>query len=212
MSSLLSLSRLIDRANERIGHVVYWLVLATVLISATNAVVRKAFNYSSNAFLEIQWYLFSAIFLFLAGYTLMRNDHVRIDVVASRFSKRVQAWIDIFGTLFFLLPMAILIMWLSWPIFVDTYVHHEISTNAGGLIIWPARLLVPIGFALLVVQGISELIKRIAFLKGLIPDPSEKHVEKTLEEQLAEDIVRARGDKDIAQDIERTVEGRGDRP
>lgn len=198
MSSLLSLSRLIDRVNERIGHAVYWLVLATVLISAGNAVVRKVFNYSSNAYLEIQWYLFSAIFLFLAGYTLLRNEHVRIDVLAGRFSKRVQTWIDIFGTLFFLLPMAILIMWLSWPIFVDTYVHHEISTNAGGLVIWPARLLVPIGFALLVLQGISELIKRIAFLRGLIPDPSEKPHEKTAEEELAAEIIKERGEQDIA--------------
>src|SRR5262249_17874563 len=165
---------------------------------------------SSNAFLEIQWYFFSAIFLFLAGYTLLRNEHVRIDVVAGRFSKRGQAWIDILGTLFFLFPMAFLFAWHGWPLFVDTYVHHEISTNAGGLIIWPARLLVPIGFVLLILQAISELIKRIAFLRGLIPDPSEKHVEKTLEEQLADDIVRARGEQEIAEDMERTVRGKGD--
>lgn len=212
MSALLTLSRLIDRLNERIGHIFYWLVLATVLISAANAVVRKTLNVSSNAFLEIQWYLFSAVFLLLAGYTLMRNEHVRIDVIAGRLSKRAQTWIDIIGTLFFLFPMAFLLMWLSWPVFVDTYEHHEISTNAGGLIIWPARLLVPIGFLLLLVQGLSELIKRIAFLRGLIPDPSEKHVEKTLEEELAEEIVRARGDRDIAEDIERTAQGRGDKP
>ena len=212
MSSLLSLSRLIDRLNERIGHAFYWLVLVTVLISAANAVVRKAFNYSSNAFLEIQWYFFSLIFLFLAGYTLLRNEHVRIDVIAGRLSKRTQAWIDILGTLFFLLPMAVLLAWLGWPVFVEALERHEVSTNAGGLIIWPARLMVPIGFVLLALQGLSELIKRIAFLRGLIPDPSEKHVEKTLEEQLAEDIVRARGDKNIAEDIERTAQGRGDEP
>ena len=211
MSSLLSLSRLIDRLNERVGHLFYWLILATVLVSAANAVVRKAFNYSSNAYLEIQWYFFSAIFLFLAGYTLLRNEHVRIDVVAGRLSKRVQTWIDILGTIFFLLPMAILIAWLSWPVFVESFQRHEISTNAGGLIIWPARLLVPIGFTLLVLQGLSELIKRVAFLRGLIPDPSEKHVEKTLEEQLAEDIVRARGDQAIAMDMERTARGKGDK-
>jgi TRAP-type mannitol/chloroaromatic compound transport system permease small subunit len=199
VSSLLSLSRFIDRATDRIGHIVYWLVLATVLISAANAVVRKAFNYSSNAYLEIQWYLFSAIFLLLAGYTLLRNDHVRIDVLAGRFSKRVQTWIDILGTLFFLMPMAILIMWLSWPVFVDAYQHHEISTNAGGLIIWPARLLVPIGFALLVLQGTSELIKRVAFLRGLIPDPTEKPHEKTAEEELAEQIIKERGEQDAAE-------------
>jgi len=212
VSSLLSLSRLIDRLNERVGHIFYWLVLATVLISAANAVVRKAFNYSSNAFLEIQWYFFSVIFLFLAGYTLLRNEHVRIDVVAGRLSKRAQAWIDILGTLFFLLPMAILLAWLAWPVFVEAFERREVSMNAGGLIIWPARLIVPIGFMLLALQGVSELIKRIAFLKGLIPDPSEKHVEKTAEEQLAEDIVRARGDQDIAQDIERTAQGRRDEP
>ena len=197
MSSLLSVSRIIDWLSERIGHTFYWLVLVTVLISAANAVVRKAFNVSSNSFLEIQWYLFSAIFLFLAGYTLMRNDHVRIDVVAGRLSKRAQTWIDIVGTVFFLFPMAGLLMWLSWPVFVDAYQRHEISTNAGGLVIWPARLLVPIGFLLLLIQGVSELIKRFAFLRGLIPDPSEKHVEKSLEEQLAEDIARQRGEEEM---------------
>jgi len=208
VSSLLSLSRLIDRLSERIGHTFYWLVLAAVLISAANAVVRKTFNVSSNAFLEIQWYLFSAIFLLLAGYTLLRNDHVRIDVIASRLSKRAQTWIDIIGTVFFLFPMAILIMWLSWPVFVEAYERHEISTNAGGLIIWPARLLVPVGFLLLILQGISELIKRIAFLRGLIPDPTEKPHEKSLEEQLAEEIVRSRGEQAIA---EETVKLRGDK-
>ena len=208
MSSLLSVSRLIDRMSERIGHAFYWLVLATVLISAANAVVRKAFNVSSNAFLEIQWYLFSAIFLLLAGYTLLRNDHVRIDVIASRLSKRAQTWIDIVGTVFFLFPMAILIMWLSWPVFVDAYVRNEISTNAGGLVIWPARLLVPVGFLLLILQGISELIKRIAFLRGLIPDPTEKPPEKSLEEQLAEEIIRSRGEQDVADGM---VKLRGDK-
>jgi len=211
LSALLSLSRLIDRVNEKVGHVFLWLVLATVLISAANAVVRKIFNYSSNAFLEIQWYLFSTIFLFLAGYTLLRNEHVRIDVIAGRLSKRVQAWIDVLGTIFFLLPMAILLAWLGWPVFVEALERHEVSTNAGGLIIWPARLLVPIGFALLALQGISELIKRVAFLRGLIPDPSEKHGEKTAEEELAEEIVRARGDQDIAEDIERTELGKEER-
>ena len=211
MSPLLSLSRLIDRLNEKIGQVVFWLVLVTVLVSAANAVVRKLFNYSSNGLLEIQWYFFSTIFLFLSGYTLLRNEHVRIDVIAGRLSKRVQTWIDIFGTLFFLLPMAILLAWLAWPVFIEALERHEVSTNAGGLIIWPARLLVPIGFALLALQGLSELIKRIAFLRGLIPDPSEKHGERTAEEELAEEIVRARGDKDIAEDIERTELGKEER-
>jgi TRAP-type mannitol/chloroaromatic compound transport system permease small subunit len=209
VSALLSLSRLIDRLNERVGHALYWLILATVLISAANAVVRKAFNYSSNSFLEIQWYLFSAIFLGCAGYTLLRNEHVRIDVIAGRLSKRAQTWIDILGTVFFLLPMALLMMWLSWPVFVDAYARHEVSTNAGGLIVWPARLLVPIGFFLLALQGLSELIKRIAFLQGLIPDPSEKLVVKTAEEQLAEDILRARGEQALA--AEAVELGTGDR-
>ena len=200
MSSLLSLSRFIDRLNERIGHALYWLILVTVVISAVNAVIRKAFNYSSNSYLELQWYLFSAIFLGAAGYTLLRNEHVRIDVIVGRLSRRTQAWIDIFGTIFFLLPMALLIGWLSWPVFVDAYVRGEISGNAGGLIIWPARLLIPVGFLLLGLQGISELIKRVAFLMGLIPDPAEKRHDKTAEEQLAEDILRARGEASLAEE------------
>jgi TRAP-type mannitol/chloroaromatic compound transport system permease small subunit len=202
VKGLLALSRLIDRVTEKIGHTLYWLVLATVLISAANATIRKIFNYSSNSYLEVQWYLFSLIFLFLAGYTLLNNEHVRIDIVTGRLSARVRAGIDIFGTLFFLMPMAILIMWLSWPVFVDAYVRGEVSTNAGGLTIWPARLMVPVGFFLLIVQALSELIKRVAFLRGLIPDPSEKHVEKTAEELLAEEILRSRGDLKIAEEIE----------
>ncbi len=209
MNALLSLSRAIDRVTDRLGHGIYWLVLAAVLISAANATVRKIFNYSSNSFLEIQWYLFSAVFLFLAGYTLLNNEHVRIDIVTGRMSPRVRAWIDIFGTLFFLLPMAFRMMYLSWPVFVDAYERHEVSTNAGGLIIWPARLLVPVGFLLLIVQGLSELVKRIAFLRGLIPDPSEKHVAKTAEEELAEEILRTRGDRDIAEEIEQIGVGKG---
>jgi TRAP-type mannitol/chloroaromatic compound transport system permease small subunit len=195
LNALLALSRAIDKLNERIGMTVSWLVLAAVLISAANAVVRKAFNVSSNSFLEIQWYLFSVVFLFCAGYTLLRNQHVRIDVVAGRLSPQAQAWIDILGTIFFLMPMALTIMWLSWPVFVQAYVRHEVSTNAGGLLIWPARLLVPIGFFLLVIQGLSELIKRLAFLQGLIPDPAQKQHEKSAEEELAEEILRQRGDQ-----------------
>ena len=208
MNALLAFSRLVDRVSERIGHTVYWLVLAAVLISATNAIVRKAFNYSSNSFLEIQWYLFSLIFLLCAGYTLKHNEHVRIDIITNRLSARARAAIDIFGTLFFLLPMAILIMWLSWPVFVDAYTRHEVSTNAGGLIIWPARLMVPVGFFLLILQGLAELIKRVAFLKGMIPDPGEKIVTKTAEEELAEEILKARGERLIAEEIEGIAVGR----
>ncbi|MDP2707857.1 MAG: TRAP transporter small permease subunit [Burkholderiales bacterium] len=175
MKRLLALSRLIDALNERIGRLVYWLVLAAVLVSAGNAVFRYLFNLSSNAWLEIQWYLFSAVFLLCAGYTLLHNEHIRIDVIAGRLSKRAQTWIDIFGCVFFLLPMALIIMWLAWPVFMDAYTRHEISGDAGGLVRWPVKLLMPVGFLLLALQGMSELIKRIAFLLGLIPDPVETH-------------------------------------
>ena len=192
MKGLLALSRAIDALTERVGRFVYWLILVVVIISALNATVRKLFNYSSNAYLEIQWYLFSFIFLVGAGYTFLRNEHVRIDIITGRLSPRAQNWIDVIGIVFFLFPMAIIIGWLSWPLFMDSFVRHEVSTNAGGLIIWPARLMVPIGFALLLVQGVSELIKRIAFLSGAIPNPLEKHHGKSAEEELAEEIARQR--------------------
>ena len=212
MNGLLALSRAIDGMTERVGRLVYWLVLVVVLISAANAVVRKLFNYSSNSYLEIQWYLFSVIFLFGAGYTLLRNDHVRIDIIQGRLSRRGQNWIDVIGIVFFLWPMSIIIMWLSWPLFLDSYARNEVSTNAGGLIIWPARLMVPVGFALLLVQSASELIKRIAFLAGRIPDPGEKVVEKTPEELLAEEILRSRGDLAIATEIEQIGTGKRSKP
>jgi TRAP-type mannitol/chloroaromatic compound transport system permease small subunit len=174
MNLLLRLSRAIDWLNEHVGRAVYWLVLAMVLISAANATTRYALNIASNAWLELQWYLFAAVFLLCAGYTLLHNEHIRIDVVSSRLSPRTRIWIDIFGTVFFLMPMAAFIMWLSWPIFMNAWVSDEMSSNAGGLIRWPARLMVPAGFFLLTLQAISELIKRIAFLRGLIPDPLEK--------------------------------------
>jgi len=194
MKLLLGLSRAIDALNEQVGKLTYWLILVAVLISAGNAVVRYSFSRSSNAWLEIQWYLFSVIFLFCAGYTLLHNQHVRIDILTGHLSGRAKAWIDIFGTLFFLLPMAIAIGWLSWPVFLDAYQHHEVSTNAGGLLVWPARLMVPAGFLLLVLQGVSELIKRIAFLRSLIPDPAEKDEGPTDEELLAEELRRQRGE------------------
>jgi TRAP-type mannitol/chloroaromatic compound transport system permease small subunit len=188
MQMLLKVSRLIDTLNERIGQWVYWLVLVAVLVSAGNAIVRKLFNYSSNSLLELQWYLFSAIFLFCAGYTLLRNEHVRIDVIAGRLSAKAQTWIDVLGIIFFLMPMAVLFIYLSWPIFVRTFTHNEISTNAGGLLIWPARLLVPVGFTLLALQGFSELVKRIAFLAGAGPDPVTRHDAHAAEKELAEEI------------------------
>jgi TRAP-type mannitol/chloroaromatic compound transport system permease small subunit len=191
MQALLKLSRSIDSLNALVGRLVYWLVLVAVLVSAGNAVSRYALNASSNAWLEIQWYLFSAIFLFCSGYTLLHNQHVRIDVISGRFSARARAWIDVFGTLFFLLPMAIGIMWLAWPVFIDAYTRGEVSTNAGGLIIWPARLMLPVGFLLLVLQGFSELVKRIAFIRGLIRDPAEKYdKEVTAEEELIQAMKR----------------------
>lgn len=171
MRLLLGLSHAIDWINERVGWLARWGVLLSVLISAGNALVRYSLDTSSNAWLEVQWYLFSAVFLLCASYTLLRNEHVRIDVVSGRFSRRAQAWIDIVGTLLFLLPMAAIIVWLSWPFFVDSYSRGEISSDAGGLLRWPVKLLMPVGFALLVLQGLSELIKRIAFLLGRIPDP-----------------------------------------
>ena len=171
MNLLLRLSRAIDALNRRVGRSVLWLVLVAVLISAINAVTRKLFNLSSNAFLELQWYLFSAIFLLGAGYTLLHNEHVRIDVISARLSPRTRAAIDIVGTLFFLLPMALIILKLSWPLFVDAFWSGEVSSNAGGLTRWPVKLLIPAGFALLALQGVSELIKRAAFLAGRAPDP-----------------------------------------
>jgi len=194
MKLLLGLSRAIDGLNEQIGKLTYWLILAAVLISTGNALVRYTLNTSSNAWLEIQWYLFSFVFLFCAGYTLLHNQHVRIDVISSNLSARGRAWIDILGTIFFLLPMAIVIMWLSWPIFVDAYTTKEISANAGGLLIWPGRLMLPVGFFLLVLQGFSELIKRVAFLRGLIPDPAELDEGPTDEELLAAELRKERGE------------------
>ncbi len=194
MKALLKLSRLIDALNNLVGRLSYWLILVAVLVSAGNATVRYLFDRSSNAWLEIQWYLFSAVFLFCAGYTLLHNQHVRIDVVTSHLSRRGRAWIDLLGTLFFLLPMAIAIMWMSWPVFVQAYELNELSSNAGGLTVWPARLMVPVGFFLLILQGFSELIKRIAFLLGLIPDPAEKDEGPSAEEQLAEALRKERGE------------------
>ena len=186
MNALLALSRAIDAATERVGRFVYWLVLVVVLISAANATIRKLFNYSSNAYLEIQWYLFAAVFLLAAGYTLLRQEHVKIDVISGRFSKRTQIWIDIVGLAGFVLPLVYVVIHLSVPLAVRSYVMNEYSSNAGGLIRWPVFALLPLGFALLGIQAISELIKRIAFLRGLIPDPTQKPEGKSDEEQLAE--------------------------
>lgn len=190
MAALLQISRLIDRINEFMGRWVAWLVLAAVLISAANAAVRKAFNMSSNAFLEIQWYLFAAVFLLGAGYTLLRQAHVKIDVISSRLSKRGQIWIDIIGICFFLLPFSYVVIKLGTPLVIKAFIMGEMSSNAGGLIRWPVFALLPAGFVLLGLQGISELIKRIAFLQGLVPDPTRGQQAKTPEEELAEFLLK----------------------
>ncbi len=175
MKFLLSFSRGIDFLNEKVGQTVYWLVLAAVLVSSGNAMVRYLFDYSSNAWLELQWYLYSGFFLIGAGYTLLRNEHVRIDIIYSRLKPRTRAWIDLLGGIFFLMPMALIIMTLAWPVFTNSFALTEYSPNAGGLLRWPVKLLIPVGFFLLALQGLSEIIKRAAFLMHLIPDPTPRH-------------------------------------
>jgi TRAP-type mannitol/chloroaromatic compound transport system permease small subunit len=188
MKFLLRFSRLIDAISERVGQLVYWLVLAAVLISAGNAVVRKSLQTSSNAFLEIQWYLFSAVFLLGAGYVFLKNAHVRIDFLSNRFSARTRNWIDIVGMLVFLVPLCVIFVKLSWPLFANAWVSGETSQNAGGLIRWPAYLLIPLGFALLLLQACSELIKRFAFLRGLIDDPLAHHPPNAAEDDRTSEI------------------------
>jgi TRAP-type mannitol/chloroaromatic compound transport system permease small subunit len=186
VSALLQLSRLIDRISEFIGRWVAWLVLAAVLISAANAAVRKLFNIGSNAYLEIQWYFFAAVFLLAAGYTMLRQEHVKIDVISGHLSKRAQIWIDIVGICAFLFPFVVIVVLYATPWAYRAYEMHEMSSNAGGLIRWPVFALLPLGIALLGMQGVSELIKRIAFLMGLVPDPTRKQQAKSAEEELAE--------------------------
>jgi TRAP-type mannitol/chloroaromatic compound transport system permease small subunit len=190
MRALLKFSNAVDWVNAQIGKYVIWLILASTVISAVNAVIRKVFNMSSNAYLEVQWYLFAAAFLLAAGYTLLHGEHVKIDVVSSKLSKRGQIWIDIIGFSIFLTPVCLTILYYGIPFFLQGYRSGEVSANAGGLIRWPVYAMIPLGFGLLLLQGWSELIKRIAFLKGLIDDPTAKKVEKTAEEELAEAIRR----------------------
>lgn len=188
MKALLPLSGLIDRTNDRIGHLVRWFVLAAVLISAVNAIVRKMFNISSNAFLEVQWYLFAGVFMLGAGYAFLRNAHVRIDFISSKLSKRTNAIIDAVGIVVFLIPLCLILITLSWPFFVNAWNSGEMSQNAGGLIRWPAYALIPLGFAILLVQGVSELIKRIAFVRGDLAEPYSVEQGKSDEEILAEEL------------------------
>jgi TRAP-type mannitol/chloroaromatic compound transport system permease small subunit len=156
MRALLKLSNAIDWLNTLVGRYVIWLILASTVISGINAAVRKAFNMSSNAYLEVQWYLFAASFLLAAGYTLLNHEHVRIDVIAGRLSKRTQVWLDVFGFTVFLLPLCIAILWFSIPFFIRGFQSGEMSNNAGGLIRWPVFLMLPLGFGLLLLQGVSE--------------------------------------------------------
>jgi TRAP-type mannitol/chloroaromatic compound transport system permease small subunit len=166
MSFFLLISRGIDRLNQSVGLFTTWLILATTLISAGNAIVRKAFDSSSNALLEIQWYLFAGVFLLGAGYGLLKNSHVRIDFISSMLTPRARNWIDVGGILLALFPFCAICIYLSWPLFMQAYTTGEMSSNAGGLIRWPVYALVPAGFALLMLQGVSELIKRLDFLVG----------------------------------------------
>ena len=186
MSVFLAFSRFIDQFNDLIGKLVSWALLLAVIICTGNALVRYTLNNSSNAWLEIQWYLFSAMFLLAASDTLRRDEHVRIDVIVGRFSKRTQVWIDVLGFLFFLLPFTCLILYYAWPYAMLSMQSQEVSSNAGGLIVWPAKLLIPVGFILLTLQGISELIKRVGFLMGKVPASAfEKQVVKPEDEVAA---------------------------
>ena len=190
MSFLLKMSRLIDAMSDLIGKLVMWFILATTLISAGNAIVRKLFDSSSNALLEIQWYLFAAVFMLGSGYAFLRNAHVRIDFISSKFSPRGRNWVDVFGILVFLFPLCYMMATLGWPLFERAWNTGEMSSNAGGLIRWPVYGLIPLGFAVLFLQGVSELIKRLAFLTGNGPDvlalagPSD---EELLAQQLLEE-------------------------
>ena len=188
MAPLLAASRQIDRFNEAIGKSMRWLVLAAVLISAGNAIVRKAFSIGSNSLLEIQWYLFAAVFMLGGGYAFLRNVHVRIDFVSSKLSKRTNTIIDILGIVIFLIPLCLILIHLSWPLFVSALTSGEMSSNAGGLIRWPVMMLIPLGFGLLLLQAFSELTKRFAYLKGLIPEPFSVEGTKSDEEILAEEL------------------------
>jgi TRAP-type mannitol/chloroaromatic compound transport system permease small subunit len=175
MQALLMASRGIDATTAFIGRAVKWLILVAVLVSAGNAIIRKVFDLSSNAWLELQWYLFGAVFMLAAAYTLQKNEHIRIDVFSNRLQKRTRDWIDLVCHFVFLLPFVLMMVWLSIPFLVDSYASQEMSMNDGGLIIWPAKAIILAGFLLLLAQAISEIIKRIAVLAGIIDEPNEQH-------------------------------------
>jgi TRAP-type mannitol/chloroaromatic compound transport system permease small subunit len=206
MNAMLKVSQLIDGLNERIGRNLMWLVLFAVLISAVNAVVRKAFDMSSNAFLEIQWYLFAAVFMLGSAYTMLRQGHVKIDVIVGRFSKRTQLIVECVGIVFFLFPFVYKVNQLVWPLVIQAFHSGEMSQNAGGLIRWPVYALVPVGFALLGLQGLSELIKRIGFLIGLADDPTKQVQTKTAEEELAEEILKHQVAPEVIERVEDSMD------
>ena len=188
MTPLLSLSRLIDKISTGVGKFTMWLILATTLISAGNALVRKFFNSSSNGLLEIQWYLFAAVFMLGAGYGFLKNSHVRIDFISSKLSHRARNWIDVLGIVLVLIPFCVITIALGWPFFTQALASGEMSQNAGGLIRWPAYLMIPFGFGLLLLQGVSELIKRIAFLAGTGPDVLSNDETKSDEQKHLEEL------------------------
>ena len=193
MHALLGTARLIDRLNERIGKSVAWLGLAAVIVCTGNAVARYTLNIGSNAWLELQWYLNSAVFLLIAAYALKRNEHVRIDVINGKLSHRTQAWIDIVGGVFMLLPTVIIIGWYSWPSLVNSFAIQEYSSDPGGLVRWPVRLLIPVAFGLLGLQGVSEIIKKIAIMRGRMDDPNpfiSAHEQAELDAKALADEVR----------------------
>ena len=191
MNGLMKLSRAIDWLNVQVGRYAIWIILASTTISAVNAIVRKVFNTSSNAYLEVQWYLFAWSFLIAAGFTLLNREHVRIDVLNSRLPKKAQIWIDILGFAIFLTPLCLVVLYYAVPMTLQQYQTGEMSGNPGGLIRWPVWLALPVGFTLLMLQGWSELIKRVAFLTGHGPDPTLKAGERTAEEELVE-VLRER--------------------
>lgn len=200
MKLLLKLSRAVDGVNTQVGRLTMWLILATTLISAGNALVRKIFNVSSNGLLEIQWYLFAAVFMLGAGYGFLKNSHVRIDFISTKLSDRARNWVDVLGIAFVLIPFCLITIALGWPFFMQALVSGEMSQNAGGLIRWPAYVLIPLGFALLLLQALSEMVKRVAFLRGEGPDvlnseDSKSDEQKRLEELEAQTARLLAGDK-----------------
>ena len=198
MTALLRLSRLIDALNEGIGKLIIWLVLGAVLISAGNAIMRKAFDIGSNAFLEIQWYLLAGVFMLGSGYVFLKNGHVRIDFISSKLSKRTNTIIDILGIVIFTIPLSLILINLSWPVFTRAWVSGEMSQNAGGLIRWPVMLLIPVGFGLLALQCSSELVKRVAFLTGHQKEPFTEFADLHEEEQLAQTLAEEAAQRELA--------------